>query len=224
MAASALRAGLFEGRVALVTGGGTGIGKAIASELLSLGCAVVIASRSLDRLQQAATQLVAGRSNKKILALQCNIRKEAEVARVVGETLRHWGRLDYLVNNGGGQFPSPAANISAKGWHAVVETNLTGTFLMSREVYLQWMRLHGGAIVNVIADMWNGMPGMSHSGAARAGVENLTKTLAVEWAGSGVRVNAVAPGRVWSPSAAANYRPIHRSLFRSPFIATKYTR
>lgn len=110
----------------------------------------------------------------------------------------------YLVT-GGGQFPSPAEAISTKGWQAVIETNLTGTFLCCREAFAAYMGKHGGSIVSIVADMWNGFPGMSHTGAARAGVENLTKTLAVEWAPHGIRVNAVAPGVIYSDTAAANY-------------------
>jgi citronellol/citronellal dehydrogenase len=110
------------------------------------------------------------------------------------------------VNNAGGQFPAPLMAIGKKGFETVLATNLTGGFLMMRELYLQSMQAHGGAIVNMTADMWNGMPGMGHSGAARAGMANLTKTAAVEWAASGVRVNAVAPGWIasaaWTPTRA----------------------
>ena len=110
--------------------------------------------------------------------------------------LAELGQVDALINNAGGLFMSPAESISNKGWHAVIDTNLTGTFMMCREAYNRCFRGRGGNIVNIIADMWRGFPGMAHTGAARAGVENLTKTLAVEWARSGVRVNAVAPGLI----------------------------
>ena len=122
---------------------------------------------------------------------------------VVRAALADLGRLDFLVNNAGGQFGSPLEKISAKGWDAVVRTNLTGGFLMAREAYTQWMKQHGGAIVNMIADMWNGMPGMGHSGAARAGMLNFTETAALEWAP--VRVNAVAPG--WIASSGLDQYP-----------------
>ena len=122
---------------------------------------------------------------------------------VVRAVLADFGRIDFLVNNAGGQFGSPLEKISAKGWDAVVRTNLTGGFLMARETYAQWMKQHGGAIVNMIADMWNGMPGMGHSGAARAGMLNFTETAALEWAP--VRVNAVAPG--WIASSGLDHYP-----------------
>jgi len=187
-----------------VTGGATGIGRAISEELVTLGCKVVIASRNEERLQAVATELCP--QQKKVIPKHCNIRNEEHVRSLISSTVSEQGRLDFLINNGGGQFPSPAENISAKGWNAVVETNLTGTFLMCREAYTSHMSSHGGAIVNIIADMFRGFPLMAHTGAARAAVDNLTKTLAIEWADAGVRVNAVAPGScVFSPTAAANY-------------------
>ncbi|KAJ8035807.1 Peroxisomal trans-2-enoyl-CoA reductase [Holothuria leucospilota] len=120
-------------------------------------------------------------------------------------TIDKYGKIDYLVNNGGGQFPAQMENISLKGWNAVIETNLTGTYLCCREVFKAWMGKNGGVIVNIVVDNFRGMPFMGHSGAARAGVENLTKTMALEWADRGIRINAVAPGTVYSETAAANY-------------------
>ncbi len=134
---------------------------------------------------------------------ECDIRDEAQVKATVADALSAHGRIDGLVNNAGGQFPAPLAAISAKGWDAVVRTNLTGGFLVARECYTQWMLSHGGAIVNIIADMWNGMPGMGHSGAARAGMLNFTETASLEWAP--VRVNAVAPG--WIASSGMDHYP-----------------
>lgn len=230
MAASIFRPGLLEGRVAVVTGGGSGIGAAVTRQLAALGCQVVIASRSTERLAAAVRGFDARPESKgRVHAMQCNIRRSDEVAALMDAVvhggaaaererrsdavadaaalapLPALGRLDFLVNNGGGQFPSPAAQIRDKGWAAVLETNLTGAFYCSREAFRAWQGDHGGAIVNIVADMWKGFPGMSHTGAARAGVVNLTKSLAVEWAAAGVRVNALAPGIVYSQTAADNY-------------------
>jgi len=208
---SIFRSGLFAGHTAIVTGGATGIGKAIAKELLSLGCRVVIASRNVERLQAAVAELsqTASASDGAIRHVACNIRDEAAVRDLMHFTTSTFGTLDYLVCNAGGQFPSRAADIQLKGWDAVIETNLTGTFLCCKEAYAAGLQesKHGGAIVNIIADMFNGFPGMAHTGAARSAVDNLTKSLALEWSSSGIRVNAVAPGVIYSETAAANYPP-----------------
>eukprot|EP00794_Sanderia_malayensis_P003571 gene3571-4075_t len=206
---SIFRPNLFAGKVAVVTGGATGIGRAITEELVHLGCKVVIASRKLERLNIAAEEMNSAAStkdgNKPVLAVQCNTRKEDDVKNLMSTTVSKFGRLDYLVNNGGGQFISPAANITLNGWNAVLETNLTGTFLCCKEAYHNWMGAEGGSIVNITMDFWNGFPAFAHSGASRAGIDNLTKTLALEWACNGIRVNSVAPGTIYSETAAANY-------------------
>ncbi|XP_059821971.1 peroxisomal trans-2-enoyl-CoA reductase [Hypanus sabinus] len=207
-----------EVRLCSGTGGGSGIGAAVAAELLALECNVVIASRKIERLREAAEQFSAALVDSnpaKVTPIQCNIRKEDEVRNLMQKVLEFHGRIDYLVNNGGGQFISPAKHISTKGWNAVIDTNLTGTFLCCREAYCSWMKENGGAIVNILADMWKGFPGVSHTGAARAAVDNLTKSLAIEWADSGVRVNSVAPGTIFSESAVANYKEHGPQVFRS---------
>jgi NAD(P)-dependent dehydrogenase (short-subunit alcohol dehydrogenase family) len=141
-----------------------------------------------------------------VISIQCNIREEESIKACIQESISHFGTINFLINNAGGQFPSPAEMINRKGWHAVIETNLTGTFFMAQEAFNQVFQKKGGVIVNVIANMWNGFPMMSHTGAARAGVDNLTKSLAVEWGRHGVRVNSVAPGVIHS-SGLDNYGP-----------------
>ncbi|XP_038058361.1 peroxisomal trans-2-enoyl-CoA reductase-like isoform X2 [Patiria miniata] len=145
------------------------------------------------------------KSTADVREVKCNIRNEDEVKSLMDATVQHYGKIDYLVNNGGGQFPSLLADIKLKGWNAVIETNLTGTFLCCREAYQKWMGEHGGVIVNIIVDMWKGFPVMGHTAAARAAVENLTKTASLEWAPNHIRINSVAPGTIYSDSAAANY-------------------
>lgn len=188
--------GLFAGQVVVVTGGGSGIGRCTAHELASLGAHVVLIGRQLGKLQDTAGEIVADGGRASFHA--CDIRQEAAVQDVVQAIVATHGRIHALVNNAGGQFMTPLESISAKGWEAVVATNLTGGFLMARECYLQSMQAHGGAVVNIVADMWGSMPGMGHSGAARAGMVSFTETAALEWARSGVRVNAVAPGYIAS--------------------------
>ncbi|HEY0878612.1 MAG TPA: SDR family oxidoreductase [Zeimonas sp.] len=200
---SAFRPGLFEGRVVLVTGGGSGIGRCTAHELVSLGASVALAGRSSGKLAAVAAEL-AGKGPV-VTQHPLDIRDEASVQHAVADVLRTHGRLDGVVNNAGGQFPAAAESLSFNGWEAVVRTNLSGGFLVAREAYRQFLHAHGGAIVNLIADMWGGMPGMAHSGAARAGMLNLTESLATEWARSGVRVNAVAPG--WIASSGLDRYP-----------------
>lgn len=149
-ARTVFRHNLLQGKAALVTGGGTGLGLAITRELLQLGCDVTIASRSAAKLQAAVDELSADPSCVGRVRFQtCNIRAEEDVRGAVSGALAAYGRLDFLVNNGGGQFISPASEISSKGFRAVLETNLLGTFLACKEAYVQAMQEHGGAIVNI---------------------------------------------------------------------------
>ena len=187
---------MFTGRVMLVTGGGSGIGRCTAHELAALGAHTVLVGRNAGKLQAVVDEITqdGGSASGHV----CDIRQEDAVKQTVADVVAAHGRIDGLVNNAGGQYMTPLEAISAKGWEAVVHTNLTGGFLMARECFLQSMRQHGGSIVNIVADMWGSMPGMGHSGAARAGMVSFTETAAVEWAGHGVRVNAVAPGYIAS--------------------------
>lgn len=193
---SQFRPDAFAGKVIIVTGGGSGIGRCTAHELAALGAQVVITGRKQEKLDHVAAEIT--EDGGKVKTLVCDIRSEEAVKAAIASVIAEFGKIDGLVNNAGGQFPAPLNMISANGFEAVVRNNLQGTFLMMREAYNQWMQEHGGSIVNMTADMWGGMPSMGHSGAARAGVDNLTKTAAVEWAKSGVRVNAVAPGWIMS--------------------------
>jgi citronellol/citronellal dehydrogenase len=194
--ASSFRPDLLAGQVALVTGGGTGIGRAVAHELAALGAEVALVARREEPLAATAAEIEAAGGTAS--AVVANIRDADEVDAAVDAVVARHGALDLLVNNAGGQFPSPAEAITPNGWRSVVDLNLTGTFLVTRAAFRAWMGEHGGAVVSVLAEMRNGFPGMAHTGAARAGVENLTRTLAVEWGARGIRVNAVAPGFVYS--------------------------
>lgn len=200
---SVFRPDLFARQVVVVTGGGSGIGRCAAHELASLGATTALVGRNAEKVATVAAE-IAGDGGK-ASAHVCDIRQEEAVAATVVAILEAHGRIDGLVNNAGGQFAAPLEKITQKGWETVVRTNLTGGFLMARECYTRWMRQHSGAIVNIVADMWNGMPTMGHSGAARAGMVNFTETAAGEWASSGVRVNAVAPG--WIASSGMDHYP-----------------
>jgi citronellol/citronellal dehydrogenase len=188
--------GLFEGQTVVVTGGGSGIGRCTAHELAALGAHLAITGRKIEKLEKVKAEIEAAGGSCEIHAF--DIREEAQVKDAVARIVANKGRIDGLFNNAGGQFPSPAAELSAKGFDVVVRNNLTGGFLVSREVYVQSMQKHGGSIVNMTADYRNGFPNMVHTGAARAGMANLTMTLAYEWAPAGVRVNSVAPGWIAS--------------------------
>ncbi len=205
------RSGLLEGQVALVTGGGTGIGAAIALELGRLGAEVVIASRKQAHIEPAAAGM-AELLGRDVLGLACDIRDREQVTATVKEIVAKKGRLDVLVNNGGGQFFAPAETISPKGWDAVVATNLTGTWNMTQAAYHAWMGKHGGRIIHITMLTRRSFPGMTHSVAARAGVEGMTRNLAVEWASRGIRVNCIAPGLIVS-SGVRTY-PDGLNLFR----------
>lgn len=202
---SVFRPGLFAGQTHLVTGGGSGIGRCTAHELAALGAHVVVMGRTIEKLDAVVAEITTDGGSASRIAL--DIRDEDAIKAAVAQVLAERGRIHGLVNNAGGQFPAPLHALSKNGWNAVVNNNLTGGFLLMREVFNQHMADHGGAIVNMVADMFNGMPQMAHSGAARAGMLNLTQTAAVEWASYGVRVNAIAPGFIAS-SGMDRYDPI----------------
>jgi len=193
---SSLAANSFDGKTIVVTGGGSGIGRCAAHELASLGATVILLGRTLEKLENIAAEIAEDGGKAQIYAL--DIRDEEKVTSTVAEILANNSRVHGLINNAGGQFPSPLEKISQNGFETVIRSNLVGGFLMAREFFKQHFKDNGGNIVNITADNKNGMPGMGHSGAARAGMENFTKTAAWEWGRFGVRVNAVAPGWVAS--------------------------
>lgn len=197
------RPGLMEGHVAIVTGGGTGIGLATARRLGELGAKVAICGRKAERLEAAKKAL----EGLTVLASPCDIREVEQVTAFLDRVKEELGPATVLVNNAGGQFPTAAENLAPKGWEAVVRNNLTGTFFMTQAVATRHMiPARRGRIVCIIANIARGFPGMVHTGAARAGVENMTKTLAIEWAQHNIQINAVAPGVIRS-SGIAQYPP-----------------
>jgi NAD(P)-dependent dehydrogenase (short-subunit alcohol dehydrogenase family) len=193
---------LLKHQVAVVTGGGTGIGLAIAKRLGSLGARIAMASRDSSHLEEGTAALRA--SGIDALAIQLDVRKPEQVDEMVERTVKHFGSLDILVNNAAGNFICRAEDLSPNGWNAVIGIVLNGTFYCSRAVGRYMIaRKRGGSIVSILANyVWTGSPGTIHSAAAKAGVMSMTQTLAVEWAPYGIRVNAVAPGPIDSPGAA----------------------
>ncbi len=201
---SVFRDDLFAGQTVIVTGGGSGIGRCTAHELAALGAHVALVGRTAEKLEAVRAEILqdGGGASTHV----CDIRDELAVGATIDAVLQLRGRLDGLVNNAGGQYRTAMKTISTKGFEAVVRSNLTGGFIFMREAYLRWMEANGGAIVNIIADIWNGWPDFAHSGAARGGMLTLTETAACEWAASGVRVNTVAPGGIAS-SGFDTYSP-----------------
>jgi citronellol/citronellal dehydrogenase len=201
---SAFREGIFAGQTVIVTGGGSGIGRCTAHELASLGAHVALVGRTPEKLEEVRAEIIEDGGSAS--AHPCDIREEASVIATIDALLGQRGRIDALVNNAGGQYRTAMKTISTRGFEAVVRNNLTGGFIFMREVYNRWMEAYGGAIVNVIADIWHGWPDYAHSGAARGGMLTLSETAACEWAASGVRVNCVAPGGIAS-SGFDTYTP-----------------
>ena len=190
--------GLLRGQVILVTGGGSGIGRCTAHELANLGAQVVLVGRNPDKLTATAQEIIGdgGQASWHIT----DIRREDDVKALVAQVLQQHGRIHGLVNNAGGQYITPLASTSAKGWQAVIDTNLTGGFLVARECFNQSMQQHGGAVVNIASILGSvGFAGSSAYVAAKHGVAGFTKAVALELAQHGVTANCISPGYVWTP-------------------------
>lgn len=212
---------LLKDQVALVTGGRSGIGYETAKLFLTLGAKVVIASRKEEPLQKARISLEA---YGQVTAFPCDIRDHEQIKRLSRYLEQTHGRLDILINNAGGQFPSLTENLKTKGWDAVIQNNLNGTFYMTQAMANSFfIPQNSGSIVNIIAGIIRGFPGMAHTGAARAGVENLTKSLAQEWAQYGIRLNCVAPGIIAS-SGLDTYPKEIQAVFEKAKYAIPFQR
>jgi citronellol/citronellal dehydrogenase len=197
------QAGLLDGQVALVSGGGSGLGRATALELASLGAQVVVCGRRLEPLEETARAAKAGRVEARV----CDIREEDQVDSFVDGVLERHGQIDLLVNNAGGQFLTPAEDITPKGFRTVIRLNVEGTWLMTHAVATKAMipDSRGGKVVNVTLSPHHGLPGMAHSSAARAAVENLTRVLSIEWARFGIRLTALAAGHFATDTLRTKY-------------------
>jgi citronellol/citronellal dehydrogenase len=199
--------GLLDGQVAIVSGGGSGLGRASALELAALGARVVVCGRREEPLEETAARADGGR----VEARSCDIREEDQVEALVDGVLERHGRIDLLVNNAGGQYMSPAEDITAKGFRTVMRLNVEGTWLMTHAVATKAMMAgpsgepRGGRIVNVTLSPHHGLPGMAHSSAARAAVENLTRVLSIEWARFGIRLTALAAGHFGTETLRTKY-------------------
>ncbi len=196
---------LLAGRTALVTGGAGGIGRAIAEGLADAGADLLLAARNVERLEAVAGE-IRERTGRRVEVATVDIRSRDAVEALAEKARGLFPRIDVLVNNAGGQFAQPARDYKPKGWNAVIETNLTGTWNMTQVFGVPMLDGDGGSIVNVIAVVGRGFPGIAHTGAARAGVLELSRSLAFEW-GPKVRVNCVAPGPVRTEAFAQTYHP-----------------
>jgi NAD(P)-dependent dehydrogenase (short-subunit alcohol dehydrogenase family) len=195
--------GLLDGQVALVSGGGSGLGRATALELAALGAQVIVCGRRQEPLDETAALADEGR----VEARACDIREEDQVEQLVGGVMERHGRIDLLVNNAGGQYMSPAEDITPKGFRTVIRLNVEGTWLMTHAVATKTMipAGRGGKILNVTLSPHHGLPGMAHSSAARAAVENLTRVLSIEWARFGIRLVALAAGQFATETLRTKY-------------------
>jgi citronellol/citronellal dehydrogenase len=201
---------LLAGKTALITGAGTGLGRAIAQMLAEAGADVLLAARNVARLEEVAAEIRAS-TGRRVATHFVNIRDRQTVEELAAKADEVLGGVDVLINNAGGQFPQPARDFTPKGWHAVIETNLTGTWNMTQVFGNRMLDGRGGSITNIIAVVGRGFPGIAHTAAARAAVLELTKTLAIEW-GPRVRLNCVAPGPIQTEAFKQTYDPAIETL------------
>ena len=206
MSRSVFREGLFDGQVALITGGGSGIGRGIADLLAALGAHVVLASRKQERVDAAAAEIRT--AGGKASGVAVDVREPERVQAMMAEVVREHGRIDLLVNNAAGNFYAPSESLSANAWKSVIEIDLYGTFFCSQAVLPIMRKGGGGAIVNISMTLhYRGWPLMAHATAAKAGIDALTRTLALEWAADRVRVNAIAPGPIPTEGVRKAFTP-----------------
>ena len=210
--------GLLEGQVAIVSGGGSGLGRAIALELAALGAQIVVCGRRREPLDET----VARAANGHVEAVECDIREEDQVAALVDGVLERHGHIDVLVNNAGGQYLTPAEDINPKGFRTVMRLNVEGTWLMTHAVATRAMmggqdgNPRGGKVINVTLSPHHGLPGMAHSSAARAAVENLTRVLSIEWARFGIKLTALAAGHFDTETLRTKYpKPVVEGVART---------
>jgi peroxisomal 2,4-dienoyl-CoA reductase len=203
---SVFRPGLFDGQVALITGGGSGIGRGIADLLAALGAHVVLASRKIERVEAAAAEIVA--AGGKASAKAVDVRDTNLVRTMVAEVSASLGRIDLLVNNAAGNFYAPSETLSENAWKSVIEIDLYGTFFCSQAVLPVMKAQGGGSIVNISMTLhYRGWPLMAHATAAKAGIDALTRTLSLEWAKYRVRMNSVAPGPIPTEGVRKAFTP-----------------
>ncbi len=194
---------LLAGKLALVTGGGTGIGRAIADELARAGADLILAARRLEVLESSAKEIRA-ETGRRVHCLQVDIRDLETVNALAEEISAGFGQVDILVNNAGGQFPQAAENFSPNGWRTVIDLNLNGTWNMTQVIGKQMLAGKGGIICQITIPVGRGNPGLAHSGAARAGITELSRSLSYEW-GPKVRINCVGPGSIVTEAFSATY-------------------
>lgn len=205
---SVFRPDLYAGSVAVITGGGSGIGYGIATLLHSLGATVVLASRNAERLEEAAARLREAGGTGAVHTAPLDVRDQEAVKATMARIAEEHGRIDLLVNNAAGNFYVPSEQMSPNAWRAVLDIDLSGTFFCTQAVFPYMQRAGGGNVINISMTLhYRGWPMMAHATAAKAGIDALTRTLAVEWARHNIRVNAIAPGPIPTEGVRKAFTP-----------------